>query len=155
MDLHNDSPPASVALDPAVVARVRAAFAAQPFMRTVGATLAAVRAGEVEIVLPNRAELHQHHGFVHAAALTAALDTACGFAAQTLMPPDREVLSIEFKVNFMSPAQAPTFRALGRVKRAGAQIFVVDGELVGVRADGVEKSVAAMLATMISVGPRR
>ncbi len=138
-------------LDPDFARRVETAFARQPFMRTIGASLVCVRAGEVEIALRQSDALHQHHGFVHAAALTAIVDSACGFAAQTLMPPDREVLTVEFKANFLAPARTPSFLARGRVKRPGQQIFVVEGEVFGVAADGARKPVVAMLATMMGV----
>lgn len=85
-------------------ARVLASFARQTFMTTLGATLFAVEPGAVTIDLPFRPDLLQQHGFLHAAALTAVVDSACGFAALTLMPPEAAVLTIEFKVNFLAPA---------------------------------------------------
>ena len=92
-------------LDPDWDARVRSSFARIPMMATIGATLARVAPGEVDVRLPIHDAIAQHHGFVHAGALTTAVDTACGFAALTLMPPGAGVLAIEFKVNLMSPGQ--------------------------------------------------
>lgn len=138
-------------VDPDYVARVRASFDAQSFMRTLAAELVAVRPGEVEIALPNSEHVRQQHGFIHAGALTAIVDNCCGFASQTLLAPNREILTVEFKVNFMSPARAPRFLAYGRVKRAGKQLFVVEGDVFGLEADGARKPVASMLTTMIAV----
>jgi uncharacterized protein (TIGR00369 family) len=136
-------------------ARVRANFEAQSLMRTLNASLRAVAPGHVEIHMPNGDHIRQQHGFVHAAALTAIVDTACGFAAQSLMAPDQEVLTIEFKMNFMAPATAPEFLAVGKVKRPGRQVHVVEGEVFGLLPNGARKSICVMLATMIAVAPQK
>src|SRR5262245_24347833 len=91
--------------DPEFEASVRRSFESLTLMRTVGARLVRVVPGEVEIDLPFREDLTQHHGYVAGAALTAIIDVACGYAAMTLMPPGASVLTIEYKVNFLSPAQ--------------------------------------------------
>lgn len=85
---------------------VRESFDGLALMRTIGATLEHVTAGEVEIVLPFRNDLTQHHGFMAAAVLTAVVDVACGYAAMTLMPAGSSVLTIEYKANFLAPARA-------------------------------------------------
>ena len=100
--------------DPTFEARVRASFARQRMMETIGAILERVAPGEVDIRVPFREAISQHHGFVHAGALTTAVDTACGYAALTLMPPGAGVLSIEFKVSLLSRGRAR------RSSRAGA-----------------------------------
>ena len=128
--------------------RVRASFARQPLMRTLGAELVSVRPGEVEIALPFRAELAQQHGFLHAAATTAIADSACGYAALSLMPPDREVLSVEFKVNLLAPARGERFVAAARVIRPGRTLTVCAADVWAERA-GARTLVAAMQATMI------
>ena len=138
-------------LDPAQAARIRAAFETQGMMQTLGASLTRIEAGEVEIVLPFGPHIAQHHGFVHAGGLTTVVDNAGGFAAMTLMPEGMQVLTVEFKVNFLSPAIGEKFIAIGRVKRAGKQISVVEGEVLAESADGARKPVALMLATMIGV----
>ncbi len=138
-------------LDPAQAARIRAAFETQGMMQTLGASLTRIEAGEVEIVLPFGPHIAQHHGFVHAGGLTTVVDNAGGFAAMTLMPEGMQVLTVEFKVNFLSPAIGEKFIAIGRVKRAGNQISVVEGEVLAESADGARKPVALMLATMIGV----
>ena len=119
-------------------------------MTTIGATLAAVRDGEVEIVLPFSAALTQQHGFIHAGAVTAIVDTACGFAALTKMPADAAVLTTEFKLNLMSPARGERLRAKGRVVRAGRTLMVCLGEVFA-EEGGQSKQVALMTATMMVV----
>ncbi len=137
--------------DPNYEARVRASFAKQQFMVTLGANLASVQPGEVCIELPFRADLTQQHGFLHAGVVTSVIDSACGYAALTLMPPDRAVLSVEFKVNLIAPAQGATFQARGRVVRAGRTLTVCTGDLRVVGSDSV---VAMMQATMMAVEGR-
>jgi uncharacterized protein (TIGR00369 family) len=132
------------------VARVQASFARQQFMTTLGATLDAVRDGEVEIVLPFSAALTQQHGFIHAGAVTTIVDTACGFAALTKMPDDAAVLTTEFKLNLMSPAKGERLRAKGRVVRAGKTLMVCLGEVFAEEASQ-SKQVALMTATMMVV----
>jgi uncharacterized protein (TIGR00369 family) len=137
--------------DPNYEARVRASFAKQQFMATLGASLTTVQPGEVSIELPFRADLTQQHGFLHAGVVTSVIDSACGYAALTLMPPDREVLSVEFKVNLIAPAQGAMFQARGRVVRAGRTLTVCTGDL---RVVGSESVVAMMQATMMAVEGR-
>ena len=138
-------------LEPAHAARIRQAFDGQGMMKTLCASLTRIEAGEVEIVLPFGPHIAQHHGFVHAGGLTTVVDNAGGFAAMTLMPAGMQVLTIEFKVNFLSPAIGEKFIAIGRVKRAGKQISVVEGEVLAEAADGARKTIALMLATMMGV----
>jgi len=131
---------------------VRRSFESLTLMRTLGARLVRVAAGEVEIELPFRDDLTQHHGFLAAAALTAIADVACGYAAMTLMPEGASVLTIEYKVNFLSPARGQRMLARGRVVRPGRTVTVCAGDVVAV-ADGAEKPVATMLATMATMAP--
>jgi uncharacterized protein (TIGR00369 family) len=138
-------------IDPAHEARIRAAFAGQGMMKTFGATLERVSKGEVEISLPFAPHIAQQHGFIHAGGLTTVVDNAGGFAAMTLMPEGMEVLTVEFKVNFLSPAIGERFIATGRVRRAGRKIHVVDGEVVAEDKNGGRKTIAIMLATMMGV----
>ena len=135
--------------DPGIVDRIRASFARQRLMRTLGAELAAVRRGEVEIALPFRDDLTQQHGYLHAAAVTAIVDSACGYAALTLMEPGVEVLSVEFKVNLLAPAAGERFLAVGRVLRSGRTLTVCSGEVHAV-IGASRKLICAMQATMIA-----
>src|SRR5215510_8281625 len=107
------------AVNPDFENRVRKSFARQAFMSTLGATLTRVEPGAVEIRLPIRPEVSQQHGFVHAGAVAAIGDSACGYAALSLMPADTGVLAVEYKINLMAPAVGEVLIARGRVLRAG------------------------------------
>lgn len=134
-------------------ARVAPSFAAQGLMRTLGAELVAVESGLVRIALQPRPELTQQHGYIHAGAITSVVDSACGYAALSVAPAGCEVLTVEFKVNFMRPAQADRFLAIGRVIKAGRTLTICQGEVIGERADGSEPvTIALMQATVMNVG---
>ncbi len=135
-------------LDPAVVERVRASFDRQGAMATLGADLVAVAAGHVAIALAIEPRLSQQNGFLHAGVVVAALDSACGYAALTLMPSDSEVLSVEFKVNLLAPARGHRLVAEGEVVRAGRTLSVCRGEAYA-EEEAERVHVATMLATMM------
>ena len=137
-------------MDPNYEARVRSGFEKQNVMKTIGAILTRVAPGEVVIELSYDASLTQQHGYLHAGIVTTVVDSACGYAAYTLMAPDSEVLTIEYKVNFMAPARGERFKGIGKVLRAGRTITVCSGDVVA-NENGKEEVVATMLATMISV----
>lgn len=137
--------------DPDFQSAVHESFDRLTLMRTIGATLERVSPGEVEIVLPFRNDLTQHHGFMAAAVLTAIADVACGYAALTLMPPGSSVLTVEYKANFLAPARGERMVARGRVIRPGRTVTACAGDVVAV--DGRrEILVATLLATMMRVG---
>ncbi len=140
--------------DPQFEQRVRASFARQQAMTLIGAELTEVAPGRTTIVLPFRATLTQQHGFVHAGIVTAIVDSACGYAALSLMPLDAGVLTIEYKVNLINPAAGERFVAIGAVVKPGRTIVVCTGEVRAVRADGTELAVAIMQATMMVVRER-
>ena len=131
--------------DPAFAERVRASFARQTLMATIGARLTVVAPGEIEIELPFRADLGQQHGFIHGGIVTAIVDTACGYAALSLMEPDAAVLTVEFKLNFVAPARGERLVARGRVSKPGRILTVCLGEVVALTG-GEEKPVATMMA---------
>ena len=139
--------------DPAWETRVRTSFARQPMMATIGARLERVAPGEVDVRVPFREAISQHHGFVHAGALTTAVDTACGYAALSLMPPGAGVLTIEFKVSLLSPGRGEAILARGRVVKPGRNVTFCQGEVFAVEG-GVERLVATMSATMMTVQGR-
>ena len=139
--------------DPAYDARVRASFERQAMMKTLGAVLERVAPGAVDIRLPFRADLTQQHGFLHAGATTTIADSACGYAAFSLMPPGAAVLTVEFKVNLMAPAAGETFVARGRVLRAGRNLTTCSADVFAV-AGGEEKHVLTMLGTVMTVQGR-
>lgn len=139
--------------NPAFERVVRDSFAAQRAMATIGARLTRVLAGEIEIRLPFRPDLTQQHGFLHAGIVTSALDSACGYAALSLMPEGVGVLTVEFKTNLLAPARGDELVARGRVVRAGRTITVCQGEAVMVE-NHAEIPVATMLATIMTVRDR-
>ena len=133
--------------------RIATSFSAQGLMATLGAELVLVSAGEVHIALRPRPELSQQHGFIHAGALTSVLDSACGYAALSVAPVGLDVLTVEFKINFVRPAVADRFVAIGRVAKAGKTLTVCQGEVIGER--GSERdAIALMQATIINVPGR-
>jgi uncharacterized protein (TIGR00369 family) len=133
--------------------RVRASFARQAAMATLGASMLEVVPGRVVVELPYAAHLTQQHGFLHGGIVGAALDSACGYAASTLMPADVGVLSIEYKINFLAPARGRRFRMVGTVVKPGRTISVVEGHAFAIDGDR-EKLVATMQATLMSVAGR-
>jgi uncharacterized protein (TIGR00369 family) len=139
---------ASAPLDDATVARVRASFARQGAMATLGAELANIASGRVEIALPIEPHLSQQDGFLHAGVVVAALDSACGYAALTLMPGDTEVLTVELKVNLLAPADGDRLVAEGQVVRAGRTLTVCRGDAHAEQGAG-RVHVATMLATIV------
>lgn len=141
------------ASDPAFEARVRDSFARQKVMTLLGARMRTVAPGVVEVEAPFRDDLTQQHGFLHGGVSTALLDSACGYAALTLMPRGTGVLAIEFKVNLLAPAAGQIFVARGRVLKPGRTITVSAADLFAVR-DGEERICATMLATMMVVRDR-
>src|SRR5882672_10563390 len=130
--------------------RIQASFAQQQFMTTLGATLHSVKPGAVEIEIPFRADLTQQNGFLHAGAIASILDSACGYAAMSVAPEDANVLSVEFKVNLLSPAVGERFIARAEIKRAGKKITVCAADAFAVN-KGEEKLIATMLATIITL----
>jgi uncharacterized protein (TIGR00369 family) len=133
--------------------RVRESFDKQRLMETLGATLTHVAPGAVDISLPYREAITQQHGYVHAGAVATIADSACGYAALSMMPDDAAVLSVEFKINMLSPAEGPLLVARGRVVKSGRTITVCRADVVSVKEDG-EKIVATMQATMMAVRGR-
>ncbi|MEM8876902.1 MAG: PaaI family thioesterase [Pseudomonadota bacterium] len=133
--------------DPYFEARVRNSFARQDFMATLGAELAHVAPGEADIVLPFTDDLRQQHGFFHAGATIAVLDSAAGYAALTLFPKGFGVLTAELKVNLLAPAEGPRLRAEGRVIKPGKTLTVCRSDVYSV-ADDKRTHVATALLTM-------
>ncbi|HUM11185.1 MAG TPA: PaaI family thioesterase [Myxococcaceae bacterium] len=139
--------------DPDFDRRVRTSFARQNIMSLLQATIVRVAPGQVDVALPVRPELGQQHGFVHAGVVTAIVDTACGYAALTLVPPGTGVLSIEFKTNLLAPARGSTLNARARVLKPGRNICVCAGDVFALDDHG-ETLVATMLATIMVVRGR-
>lgn len=136
--------------EPGYRERVRESFSRQRVMATLGAELVRIDPGRVEIRLPVRDELTQQHGFVHAGVISTIADSACGYAAYTLMPPDAAVLSVEYKINLLAPARGEHLLAKARVDRAGRTVSTCSAEVFAVEND-TERLVAVMLGTMMTV----
>lgn len=134
--------------DPDYQARVRASFERQSVMGLIGATLARVAPGEVEIQLPYRQDLCQQHGFFHAGITATIADSAAGYAAFTLFPAEASVLTSEFKLHLLAPADGERLRAVGRVLRPGRTLTVCETEVL-VRKDGVETLCAKLIGTLV------
>ena len=139
-----------IALDPHFESRVRAGFEEQQLMKTIGAGLTRVVPGEVWIEMPFNTAFTQQDDFLHAGVITSIVDSACGFAAYTLMNSSARVLSVEYKVNLLRPAAGETFIAVGRVIKPGRTLTVCSGEVTAASA-GEQTPIAVMQATMMTV----
>ena len=135
--------------DPDFEARVRTSFARQTAMATLGIEITGLTAGEVELRMPYAAAYTQH-GFMHAGIITTALDSACGYAAFSLMPADAAVLTVEFKTNLIAPARGDYFLFRARVVKPGRTITVCDAQAFAVEG-GKEKLVATMTGTLMAL----
>jgi len=138
------------ARDPDYRARVEASFARQQAMALLGIALVRVEPGEVELAFAHRDALTQQHGFIHAGVLATALDSACGYAAFSLMAREAAVLSVEFKINLLAPARGESFRIVGRVVKPGRTITVCTADAFAMQGDG-RRLVATMTGTMMAV----
>ena len=136
------------AINPAFVQEVKESFAMQTVMGLIGAELTRVEPGVIEITLPYRADLAQQHGYVHAGIITTIADSACGYAAYTLMPVGSDVLAVEFKVNLMRPAKGETFVARAEVIKSGRTLTVVRADVHALTGEQREL-VAIMQGTMM------
>lgn len=136
--------------NPEAIARMRADFARQGAMATMGITVGDVSPGRVTLEMPFSPDLTQQHGFIHAGVITTAMDSACGFAAFTLMEADAEVLTVEFKSSFMAPARGQTFRFEGEVLKSGRTLTFTQGRAIACDNE-TETTIATMTATMMAV----
>lgn len=137
------------ATNPTFVEEIKVSFAKQTIMALIGGELTRVEPGVVEITLPYRADLTQQHGYVHAGIITTIADSACGYAAYTLMPPGSDVLAVEFKVNLMRPAKGETFVARAEVVKSGRTLTVVRADVHALSGGGKSELVAIMQGTMM------
>ena len=130
-----------------------ATFDRQQAMRTLGVSIARLDPGEVDLSMPYASELTQQNGFVHAGIITAALDTACGIAAFTLMPEGSDVLTVEFKTNLLAPAKGERFAFRAHVIKPGRTLTVCEARAFA-ESGGAETLVATMTGTLMAL-PRR
>jgi uncharacterized protein (TIGR00369 family) len=139
--------------DPDFKSRVRSSFREQTVMQTINASLLTIEPGRVDIELPYQQSLTQQDGFIHAGISSTIMDSACGYAAFTLMPPEARVLTIEFKINLLAPAAGQQFVAIGQVRKPGRSVFVAECELYA-SGDGEDKLIATMTGTLMAVYPQ-
>ncbi len=134
--------------DPLWEERVRSSFARQAFMQHLGVEIGHLAPGEVDLVLPFRAELTQQHGYFHAGTTATISDSAAGYAALSLYPRGSGVLTTEFKINLLNPGEGEVMVARGRVIKAGRTLSVCRADAYG-RLHGVEKHVATAIVSLI------
>jgi uncharacterized protein (TIGR00369 family) len=137
--------------NPSFAEEIKQSFAKQTIMALIGAELTRVEPGVIEITLPYRPDLAQQHGYLHAGIVTTIADSACGYAAYSLMPAESEVLSVEFKVNLLRPAKGENFLAVAEVVKAGKTLTVVRADVFGVDREGQRQLIATMIGTMICI----
>ncbi|HEV2836166.1 MAG TPA: PaaI family thioesterase [Pyrinomonadaceae bacterium] len=136
------------ASNPSFVKEVKESFAKQSVMSLIGGELTRLEPGIIEITLPYRRDLTQQHGYVHAGIITTIADSACGYAAYTLMPPGSDVLAVEFKLNLLRPAKGETFTARAEVIKSGRTLTVVRADVHAFTGEQREL-IATMQGTMI------
>ena len=139
--------------DPHYDERVRASFARQRAMQTLGVSIRRLAPGEIELEMPYDLAYTQQHGFTHGGIVTTALDSACGYAAFSLMPKDAAVLTVEFKTNLLAPAKGDCFAIIGRVVKGGRTITVCEGQAFHVQ-DGKPRLIATMTGTLMAIYDR-
>ena len=140
-------------LDPDFEARVRASFGRQTIMDLIGARMSRVAPGEVEIELPYREDLTQQHGFFHAGVTSTIADSEAGYAAFSLFPADASVLTVEYKINLIAPAQGERLIAVGRVIKPGRTLTLCEFDVFG-ETDGTRKLCAKGLDTLMRLDGR-
>jgi uncharacterized protein (TIGR00369 family) len=137
--------------NPLFIEEIKESFGRQSVMRLIGAELGIIEPGVVEINLAYRPDLVQQNGYIHAGIVTTIVDSACGYAAFSLMPAGSSVLSVEFKMNLLRPARGLRFLAHGEVIKAGRTLTIVRGDVFGFSDDGKKEHIATMQATMMGV----
>jgi uncharacterized protein (TIGR00369 family) len=140
--------------DPNFADRVRASFARQRVMQTLGAEIVGLEPGRIELAMPFASEFTQQHGFIHAGIIATVLDSACGYAAFSLMPAKAAVLTVEFKANLIAPAKGEQFVFRAHVLKPGRTITVCDARAFALDRNRVERLVAAMTGTLMAVYDR-
>jgi len=136
--------------NPDYLAVATATFVRQPAMRNLGISIARIEPGEVELSMPYSADWTQQNGFVHAGIVTAALDTACGISAFTLMPAGCVILTVEFKTNLLAPARGERFVFRAAVIKPGRTLTVCEGKAFAERG-GAESLIATMTGTLMAL----
>jgi uncharacterized protein (TIGR00369 family) len=139
--------------DPDFLARVAASFGRQPVMQTLGIEIARLAPGEIELTMPYGRSFTQQHGFIHAGIITTALDSACGYAAFSLMPADAAVLTVEFKTNLLASARGERFVFQAQVIKPGRTLTICDAKAFAMEASH-QRLIATMTGTLMAVFDR-
>lgn len=138
--------------DPKWRERCLASFARQAMMQTLGVEICSVDPGEIVLAFDHDNRLTQQHGLIHAGVLGTVLDSACGWAALSLMPADHAVLTVEYKLNLLRPAAGERFEGRGNVVKPGHTLTVAEGVITEVSAP--DRPIATMTATLMAVADR-
>lgn len=141
--------------DPNFEERVRASFARQRVMQTLGIDITRLEPGEIELTMRHDPAYTQQHGFMHAGIITTALDSACGYAAFSLMPPDAAVLTVEFKTNLLAPAKGQRFAIRAKVVKPGRTLTVCDAQALAFDGANQERLIATMTGTLMALFERQ
>jgi len=141
--------------DPNFQERVRASFARQRVMQTLNIRIVRLEPGEIELAMAYDPAYTQQHGFIHAGIVTTALDSACGYAAFSLMPAEAAVLTVEFKTNLLAPAKGERFLFRGRAVKAGRTLTVCEAQAVALDESAEERLIATMTGTLMALFDRQ
>ena len=139
--------------DPEFQTRVRESFERQTVMATLGIQIANLKPGHILLTMPFNKAYTQQHGFVHAGIISTALDSACGYAAFSLMPPDAAVLTVEFKTNLLAPAKGQNFEFEAQIIKPGRTLTICEAQAIACE-NGQKKRVATMTATLMAIYDR-
>lgn len=131
-------------------ARVRDSFNRQKVMQTMGISIAELSPGHIVLEMAHQDALTQQHGFLHAGIVSTALDSACGYAGFSLMPVEAAVLTAEFKINLLNPADGEQFRFVADVVKPGRTLTICEGRAYAIKG-GDEKLVATMTGTLMAL----
>ena len=137
------------AAEPHMVDRITNSFTRQGLLRTLGARIDEISTGRVVLSMPITEAHSQQHGFAHAGATFALGDSASGYAALSLMPPEAEVLTVEMKINLVAPADGNRLVAIGEVMKPGRRLIITRCTVLVERADGKRREAALLQGTMI------
>ena len=140
--------------DPDFDGRVRASVARQQVMATLGIEISRLSAGEIELTMPYAAAYTQQHGFIHAGIVATALDSACGYAAFSLMPANAGVLTVEFKISLLAPARGERFLFQAQVVKPGKTLTFCEARALAADGDAGPRLVASMTATLMAIYDR-
>jgi uncharacterized protein (TIGR00369 family) len=141
--------------DPNFQERVHTSFGRQRVMRTLGIEIVRLEPGEIELAMPHDPAYTQQHGFMHAGIVTTALDSACGYAAFSLMTAEAAILTVEFKTNLLAPAKGERFLFRGRVVKPGRTLTVCEAQAVALTGDAEERLFATMTGTLMALFDRQ